>query len=156
MLRRERCAFVVLLLLCGGTLSGCGRSSPLVGVTGDVQFANGGHVPDANIEFRRVGGDESSIASGTVDKDGKFQLYTREIGEGAMPGDYQVVIIPRVHGGKHAVKIDSIPQQYHSYQTSPLHFHVAEDESKNDFHIQIDTPKSGPNRSKSVPARKLE
>lgn len=154
MLRFNRFAFW-LLLLSGAVLSGCGRSSPLVTVTGEVQFKGGGHVPDSNIEFRRVGGDESAIASGTVDKEGKFQLYTSEVGEGAMPGDYQVVIMPRVHGGKHAVKIDSIPEKYRRYESSPLRFHVAEDESKNDFHIQIDAPKN--NKSKtSTPARKLE
>jgi hypothetical protein len=130
-----------LLFMCSSVLGGCGKRLPLVSVTGDVQFSNGSHLPDANIEFRRSGSDEPTIASGVVDKDGKFELYTAEVGEGALPGDYQAIIIPRVHGGKHAVKIDSIPQKYHSYATSPLKYHVAEDESQNHFQIQIDAPK---------------
>jgi hypothetical protein len=137
-----------LLLLCSSVLSGCGKGLPLVTVTGEVQFSNGNHLPDANIEFRRNGTDEAAIASGIVDKEGKFELYTAEVGEGALPGDYQAIIVPRVHGGKHAVKIDSIPQKYHSYATSPLKFHVAEDESQNHFQIKIDAPKN--TRAKST------
>src|SRR5262245_28453094 len=115
-----------LLLFCSW-LAGCSKS-PLVTVTGEAVFTNGTHLPDANIEFRQVGSAASYIAHGTIGPDGKFELYTSELGEGALPGDYQAIIIPRVHGGKHAVTIDSIPQQYHTYQTSPLKFHVAEDE----------------------------
>ena len=143
------------LLLLSSVLAGCSKSG-LVSVTGEVQFSNGSHLPDANIEFRGSGSDEAAIASAVVDKEGKFELYTAEVGEGVLPGDYQAVISPRVHGGKHAVKIDSIPQKYHSYATTPLKFHVAEDESKNYFKIQIDPPKDSRPKAKSTALKKSE
>ncbi len=147
-LRRQRKCYTVnrfipvcWLLLCCGLLAGCGKGAPTVAVTGEAVFSNGTHLPDANIEFRLAGLAASYIAHGSIDQEGQFELYTSELGEGALTGDYQAIIIPRVHGGKHAVKIDSIPQKYHSYATTPLKFHIAEDESKNHFHIELDPPK---------------
>jgi hypothetical protein len=131
-------AFVLLSVL---TLTGCGRGVPLYEVTGDASYVNGTALPESTIEFRSIGTSKLYIASGSLGKDGKFSLETEGLGKGLVPGDYQAVVIPRAHGGKHPVTMDDVPRKFREYPITPLKFQVTTDESKNHFHIAIDVPK---------------
>jgi hypothetical protein len=75
---------VVVALL----LTGCGPKP--VKVSGTVTL-NGQPVDGASVQFVPADG-SGRQASGGTDKDGKFQLTTYENNDGAMPGEYKVVV----------------------------------------------------------------
>jgi hypothetical protein len=86
-----RARTVLLAILCAFLLlPGCGGGSGTVKVEGVVFFA-GQPLPRASVLFlpEAPGGRD---ARGFTDKDGKFRLSTFQSGDGALPGNYKVVI----------------------------------------------------------------
>lgn len=81
-------AVVAMLAGCGG---GAGRPK-LVPVSGSVKF-NGAPVPNAAITFLPEGSAPRN-PFGTTDSEGKFQLTSYDDNDGAVPGDYLVIIVP--------------------------------------------------------------
>jgi len=75
------------------SLIGCGRGDypETVSVTGRVTL-DGQPLPDAIVTFMPVDGQRSG--SGTTDARGAFSLSTFQSGDGAVPGDHQVAIMP--------------------------------------------------------------
>jgi hypothetical protein len=80
------CAALVL-----GLVSGCGGKGKLRKVTGVVTWEDGTPVDGATIVFAPK---DSNIrqASGFTGKDGAFDLTTFSPGDGAMDGDYKIVV----------------------------------------------------------------
>lgn len=94
----SRCCYALLLALlvgCGG-----GKYQP---VSGEIVFPDGTAVQGltgGQVVFQKVAGagaevtTESNSASGSIDENGKFQLGTEQVGDGAVVGEYQAVITP--------------------------------------------------------------
>jgi hypothetical protein len=89
MLRVRLVPLVLAALLVALVLPGCG-SKP-VPVTGEILWEDGKPVTSANVVF--VPRDESGKrATGYTKEDGSFELTTSRPGDGAVPGDYTVLV----------------------------------------------------------------
>jgi hypothetical protein len=100
---------VLMLAAATLTLAGCtGGHPPTVPVSGKVLFKNGKPLPQATVQFVPPSGTEGFAAQGTTDNSGSFTLETtfssRDIQDGAVAGQYTVVVIPYPHGAKLDVK----------------------------------------------------
>jgi hypothetical protein len=71
------------------TTAGCGGGSKPVRVEGTVTL-DGKPLPRATVSFMPVG--EGRAASGETDADGSFRLTTFRTNDGALPGEYKVVV----------------------------------------------------------------
>ena len=83
-----------LLLVAGGALGGCTKSSvKLYPVRGQVLF-KGQTAEGAQVVFQQSGDDSRKLPMpyGTVGADGNFSLRTEPYGPGAPAGDYVVMI----------------------------------------------------------------
>ena len=92
MLRR----FVLVLVgsACTSLVAGCGNSAGLVPVTGKVLY-KGGAAKGAVVYFHRQGepGTQRNLVPfGIVQDDGAFSLSSNDLGNGAMPGSYAVLV----------------------------------------------------------------
>lgn len=152
-------SLVVLLALVG-----CSESNPSTGaVSGTLQWEDGKPVSGANIRFvpAAAGGREASAYTG---KDGEFILSSFRPGDGAIPGEYTVVITKMANTGDEPVATptgtspedmakamkaaydkakaagkkvtDPIPALYESEKTSPLKFRVESGSNKADLKIK--------------------
>src|SRR5262245_47887033 len=116
-----RCVVGVVLL---AALSGC--SSGRHRVTGTVTYEDGtpltqGTVAgEATIDGKLVG------VQGSVQKDGTFEWGTESPGDGAYPGTYRVIVLPRALGDAEASqgKLPDVERKYTSYETSKITFEV--------------------------------
>lgn len=104
----KRIAFASCLL-CFIAAVGCGGPSPSP-VHGTVVY-NGAPVPDVNVVF--VGKDEHR-ANGVTDSSGNFsKLTTLKDGDGAVPGEYTVIITPRTTVSENPEKAEdyAVPEE---------------------------------------------
>ncbi|HMP80651.1 MAG TPA: hypothetical protein PKD54_14450 [Pirellulaceae bacterium] len=102
--------------------SGCGGVPARYPQSGRIVFEDGSPVKTGSIEIG--GGDSKWTASGDIQRDGTFVLSTVTKGDGAVPGDYQVVIrqvivtyLPAQGGHDHGHLVHS---RYRDYRTTPL------------------------------------
>ena len=82
------------LVLLGAVLAGCGGGThgpKLVPVSGTVTL-NGSPLSGAFVTLHPVGTTRGTGATGRTDAAGKFQLKSPPQGNGAVPGEYKVVI----------------------------------------------------------------
>ncbi len=127
-------AFLVLGLL---GLVGCGPSVPRrYPQSGFIHFEDGTPVKTGTIEIGGAGA--KWTASGEIQRDGSFKLSTVRPGDGAVAGEYQVVIrqiilayLPAVGGHDHG---HTVHAKYRDYRTSPLTLVV---EKKANNHIRL-------------------
>ena len=94
-------ALTVALLLGASTFSGCSPASTrpkLVPVSGTVKF-KGAPLANATVTFVPEGSSPRN-PYGTTDKDGNFQLTSYDTNDGAVPGDYIVLIVAKPADGK--------------------------------------------------------
>lgn len=127
------------------TLCGCGGSEKPIRISGTLQWEDGKSVQGATVRFvPSVGGKE---AVGYAGKDGTFALSTFGADDGAVPGEYVIVVTkveeasyvpPPPSGGtpedlakamkglKESKKkiVDPIPAVYTSPKSSPLKWKV--------------------------------
>ena len=87
-------SFLVLLALA--LLSGCG--SDRYPVSGRVQYEDGTPLEEGTIAGEMGEGEGKVMAQGNVRPDGTFEWGTLRPGDGARPGKYRVVILPRALG----------------------------------------------------------
>lgn len=113
----------LLGLVCLLLLTGCGDGFPKrYPVSGSVRFADGSPVKTGTIE---LGGNGSRwTASGEIQRDGSFSLTTVKKGDGAVPGDYKIVIRQMVlaylpaQGGHDHGKL--VSEHYRDYKSTDL------------------------------------
>jgi hypothetical protein len=82
------------LLACASAsvCAGCGESNGLYPVSGTVNF-RGEPAAGATVYFHRTGPDAGGeVARGEVQADGSYWLETGDLGSGALPGRYAVLI----------------------------------------------------------------
>jgi len=145
------CTLALLVVVgCSSDDTGLGRRYP---VSGTVKY-KGEPVPHGSVTFEPAGKD-GRHATGTIEN-GAYKLSTSgSEGEGALPGDYKVVIIATtvdmtelakqsgglVHqGGPEFQKIvknakDLVPKKYSRSESSPLTAKVKEESNKLDFDL---------------------
>src|SRR5437667_11192293 len=76
-------------LVAAAVLAGTGCGSKPMGIKGKVTL-DGAPVPGASVEFVPEDGGHSAV--GMTDNEGKFSLTTYKTGDGALRGEYRVVI----------------------------------------------------------------
>ena len=134
----------LLLTSCSSLLVGCGGSGlDTVPVEGVVTY-KGSPVPDIAVAFMPEGG-KGQIAEGTTDAEGKFELQTRQPGDGAMVGNYSVAFryvpeeVPEMPGFPGAKPVVSpLPKKYADSLSSGVTATVVSNASENVFNFDLD------------------
>jgi hypothetical protein len=131
-------------LLC--SVVGCGGQQTY-SVTGEVIIKPDSTPLPGTIEFRPLDGAGEHIALGAIGTDGKFALQTRDLGVGAVPGEYQAILIPATPDDFDGVPmaeqiriLEPIDRKYRDYGTTPLRFTITTDSTQNHFHIEVEKP----------------
>ncbi|MBC8868249.1 MAG: carboxypeptidase regulatory-like domain-containing protein [Planctomycetes bacterium] len=133
LLLRSVCAWAILTAAFG-----CGSKNPAtVEVTGTVTF-NGAAVEGAQVTFF---GEQGRPAAGVADDQGRFRLMTFAPGDGALAGEYEVVITkteaPSEDPNRPYAPVRSLlPERYSNRASSGLRASVRPDE-KNDFAFEL-------------------
>jgi hypothetical protein len=136
----------VLALACAASsiFAGCRPAGPeVIPVSGVVLF-KGAPLAKANVTFSS---DEMRQATGLTDARGQFKLTTFEPGDGALPGNYKVVVTMATMGDNDMIFVPKpdylkkrselpIPPRYASPATTPLAFEVARGKPKS-FTIEL-------------------
>lgn len=125
MLRFARVILLGLTAATAAALSACSPSLPkTVPVQGKVTLNKGEPLAKVTIQFIPVSESDSFIANATTDENGMFQLQTyfgsKQVKlDGAIPGEYRVVVTPYPRGQR-------IAKNYGSSATTPLHVEIPE------------------------------
>lgn len=125
---------ITTLLLCGCDTAGDGRLS----VQGSVRFSDGQpvigdpatvvFVPDTNSASPPL-----KSASGSIAADGSFTLMTDQAGDGALPGDYRVIL--KVWSNYREQKL-AVPKSYSEATTTPLQATVGRGSTQFEFVVE--------------------
>ena len=126
-------------------LTGCGAGDgPTLVPAGGVVTYQGKPIGKINVLFMPSAGDKGMMAEGTTDQAGKFTLQTKEPGDGAMVGTYNVAFkyvpdeVPEMPGFEGAKKVVSpIPEKYADVSSSGHTATVDADKSKNNFTFDL-------------------
>lgn len=126
--------FPTLLFLTGCliSISGCGKSRPVAQVRGKI-ICKDGELPAAAIRLVRFEptADTTAVirkgASGRINDDGTFELYTRQPGDGVLLGKYAVTFAFYKSAMDHQ---SLIPAKYTKAATTP-HQLVVENDIEN-------------------------
>ncbi len=130
-----------LCLLSLNLIMGCGQRNPeTFSVQGRVEFEDGSVAEIGSVEFRSMTGTERMTARGKIEKDGSFTLSTFQPGDGALPGDHQVIVQQMViaEGMAHHQHGRRVPGKYSDYAKSGLNALVKKQES-NPIVIKLDS-----------------
>jgi hypothetical protein len=86
------CVFqaLVILPILMLSIAGCGRPS-VVKVEGVVTL-DGKPLPGATVSFMPAHEGQGQLASGRTDADGSFRLTTFRTDDGALPGEYKIIV----------------------------------------------------------------
>jgi hypothetical protein len=139
MSRRTRHFLCVLAVFALSALTpgcGAGRST----VTGRVTYDDGTPVEEgtviaeAEVDGKLVG------VQGIIEKDGSFSMGGEKLGDGALPGNYRVLVMPRAlgEGEKAAGKVPAVDGKFGKYETSGIAFEVKP--GKNQWPITVTRP----------------
>jgi len=93
---RVRATLIVAVgvLLLGGP--GCGGANKPVRLNGVLTWTDGSPISEASVVFMPDGGGRHAF--GMTGKDGKFDLTTYNSGDGALPGEYKIVVTKSAKG----------------------------------------------------------
>ena len=131
---------VALLCIVTFLASGCSRDKypKRYTVTGTVSFPDGDPVQTGVVEFIPLDG--NLTANGNIQRDGTYSLSTIANNDGAVPGNYKVVV-------KQFIFYDKIPEEKHDHggdvstkfadeKSTPLTFTVEAKKNTADFEVQ--------------------
>lgn len=98
------------------TIAGCGDDKPATyPVTGKVTL-NGKPVADATITF--VGEPPENSAATRTKSDGTYEIATYEAGDGALPGEYKVMVT-KINKGDEVSPYDAPPEDAEAVEQTP-------------------------------------
>ena len=135
--RRRLTMLAALAFLAG--VAGCrGGQYP---VHGRVVYEDGSPVTEGIVIGEKVEGDRRVKAQGSVQSDGTFSWGTQSPGDGAEPGKYRVVVVPRAVGEKEASQgvRPAVDRKFSNPQTSGIDFEVKP--GRNELDITVTKPK---------------
>ena len=141
----------LLVILAGCCLtSGCGGDEATVyPVSGEVTFPDGSKLKyGGSIVFIRTNSEERNRASASFGPDGRFELSTYERGDGAVEGEYNVAVVPKVPEEGEARLTEEeyldlevqIDQRFQNPSASGLKFTVAAETSPHEFRVEVTKP----------------
>jgi hypothetical protein len=136
---RRLTLLAVLALLAG--VAGCGGGR--YAVHGRVVYEDGSPLTEGMVIGEKAEGDRRVKAQGNVKSDGTFSWGTFSPGDGAEPGKYRVVVVPRGVGEKEASQgvLPAVDPKFSNPRTSGIHFEVKA--GKNELNITVTRPKQG-------------
>src|SRR3954462_1392786 len=136
---RAHMAQLFLIVLAGlGAVVGCGKSQPMAQVRGKINFKDSA-LRSAGIRmvrFEPTSDTNATLrkgASGMIDENGSFELYTRRPGDGVHLGKYAVTFA--VYRGAMDQR-PLIPAKYISAATTP--YKVVVDDDRDDLSFEIE------------------
>jgi len=135
-LRRPLRGAAVLLLLA--LASGCG--SGRYPVTGRVIYEDGTPVEAGTVIGEATVGGKPVGVQGNIAKDGTFSWGGDTTGDGALPGNYRALVMPRALGDSELAegKVPAVDRKYSKYETSGITFEVKP--GKNELNITVTRP----------------
>lgn len=120
-------------------VAGCGGN--LCPVSGRVTFDDGSPLDAGLVVCEARVGDKPVMARGGLRPDGTFELGTDKPGDGARPGKYRVLVMPRGLSAAEASKRPPIiDRKFEKYETSGIEFEVKAGQ-KNELNITVTRPK---------------
>lgn len=121
-------ALIVVSVVC---VAGCGGRTTHQ-VTGKVQYQDGSPISGGIRVIRLEPADDTTaeirkVASGMIEPDGSFEMFTRKPGDGVIAGKYRVTltVMDKPMGGKML-----IPQKYTTTDSTPFEIVVDDDKSE--------------------------
>ena len=134
---RRPSLLVALLILAGAAGCGSGRHP----VSGRVVYEDGSPVEEGSVVGETGEGKAKVMAQGNIQPDGSFQWGTAKPGDGAAPGKYRVVVLPRALGDAETAQgmQPAVDAKYTKYDTSGITIDVKE--GKNELPITVTKPK---------------
>jgi hypothetical protein len=130
---RWRAAALLSLVLVA--ISGCG-SQTFFPVNGNVKHKDGTPVTAGLVISEPV--NQKISARGEIQADGTFKLGTYKNTDGAMEGEYRVLIAPPPLPEEGKRLRSPIHAKYQSLESTPLKFTVTRDRHKNSFNIEVE------------------
>ena len=133
------------LSLCAFAIVGCSAGHlPTYPTSGSVRFEDGDPVRLGTIEFYHP--EHDVTARGTIDRNGRYELSTFQVNDGAIAGEHQVVVIQMLmpnpvvkrspadasrehHHGRH------VDKAYAGYATSSLTCNVEQGDNVRNFTV---------------------
>jgi len=115
--------------------SGCGGEL-FFPVSGKVTYKNGTPVTAGLVIFEPVS--QKISARGEIRADGSFQLGTHRDNDGALEGEYKVLIAPPPLPEEGKPRRPTIHPKYQYLESTPLKFTVTRDRNKNKFNIEVE------------------
>jgi hypothetical protein len=142
---RNHIALSILLFgaACLCVVAGCGKSHPMARVRGKVEFPDG-KIPAAGvrmIRFECAADSDATLrkgATGSINDDGSFELYTRRPGDGVHLGKYDVTF---AFCRSVTDQRPMIPAVYTKSATTPFHVVIEEDVENLTYKIEPGTAK---------------
>ena len=134
---RRLTTLTALALLAGTAGCGSGRHP----VHGRVTYEDGSPLTEGSVVGELADGETKVMARGNVQSDGSFSWGTERPGDGARPGKYRVVVIPRALGDAERAhgKLPAVDEKYSRFETSPVEFTVKD--GPNELIIKVARPK---------------
>jgi hypothetical protein len=120
-------------------MSGC--SGGLYPVTGRVTFDDGSPLDDGAVICEQVDGEQPVTARGKINPDGTYRLGTNKPGDGARPGKYRVLVVPRsLTEREMETRPPIIDPRFEKFETSGLELEVKA--GTNELNILVTKPKN--------------
>jgi len=128
----------VLGILVVMVLSGCGGG--LYPVQGTVSYENGAPVEEGTIVGEAVIESKTVMAQSNISKDGKFSWGMNKPGDGALPGTYKVIVLPRTlsEAEQSRGSMPAVDRKYSNYESSGITFEVKG--QQNVFDVKVQKP----------------
>jgi len=130
-------------LLALAALTGVtGCNSGRYPVTGRVVYEDGSPLTEGSVVGESTDGGAPVMARGSVGSDGRFEWGTERPGDGARPGSYKVIVVPRALGDAELAKGEqpAVDGKFTKYETSGITFDVKA--GKNELNITVSRPKA--------------
>lgn len=123
---------VPLVLLVAG---GCG--SARCSVTGRVTYDDGSPLDEGNVAGEATIDGKLVAVQGNIQKDGSFTWGSDKPGDGALPGTYRVVVLPRALGDSEMAQgmVPAVDSKFTRYETSDITFEVKS--GRNELNINV-------------------
>lgn len=121
------------------TAAGCG--SGRYPVTGKVAFEDGSPLDEGTVSAEATIDGKLVAARGNIQNDGSFQLGTERPGDGALPGKYRVVVLPRALGDSENAQgmKPAVADKFTRFDTSGITHEVPNGPSE--LNIRVTRPK---------------
>ena len=125
-------------------LSAAGCGSARHPVTGRVVYEDGTPLTEGAVVGEATIDGKPVMAQGDIRPDGTFAWGTGKPGDGARPGTYRVIVVPRALGDAELAKgaAPSVDPKFTSPDTSGITFEVKE--GQNELHITVTRPQPKP------------